>query len=247
MATRRKYRDGGAVNPDNHISADVAAPVVHEVRPAPSDDDDPVKSGLEAIKRAEELHRQHAYADHAEKVDQFAGLSDWKKDFLKQNPILTLPHVATVAQKIYQAGIASGLADDSDELGNFVLEKTSAELRRQREMRERMPAPESEHRRRLADELEREAEQIAATAPPAAPKQAPTSQRSMPISAPVSRAMPSMTSGAMPTRITLSPEQIQIARTAYSAPDMTDAQKEKAYAMNLLKMERMRKAGTLNE
>jgi hypothetical protein len=246
VATRRKYRDGGAVNSDNYTSADVAPPAV-EVRPAasPEPDVDPVKRALDATLRAEELHRQHAYADHAEKVDQFAGLSSWKRDFLKANPILTLPHVATAAQKIYHAGLASGLADDSEELGNYVLEKTSAELRRQRELRERMPAPEPEHRKRLAAELEAEVAQMDGVAPTSATKQAP--QRSMPISAPVSRAMPSLTSGAMPMRITLSPEQIQVARSAYSAPDMTNAEKEKAYALNLMKMERMRKAGTLNE
>jgi hypothetical protein len=246
MATRRKYKDGGVVHDDR--SADVAPPAV-EVRPAASPvDDDPVRRGLAEIQRAEELARQHAYADHAAKVDQFAGLSDWKRSYLKANPVLTLGHIAPIAQKVYRDALAAGMADDSEELGNFVLEKTSEALRRQREMREKMPAPDHEHRKRLADELEREAAAMDAPAPQSASKQAPIpSQRSMPVSAPVSRSMPSMTSGAMPTRITLSPEQIQIARTAYSAPDMTDAQKEKAYAMNLLKMERMRRAGTLNE
>ena len=39
-------------------------------------------------------------------VDQFAGLSDWKKDFLKSDPILTLGHIAPVASKIYHTALA---------------------------------------------------------------------------------------------------------------------------------------------
>jgi hypothetical protein len=244
MATRRRYiakKDGGAVLSDDR-STDLGPPA-QEARPAASPiDDDPVRRGLAEMQRAEELTRQHAYNDHADKVDQFAGLSDWKKEYLKSNPILTLPHVATVAQKVYRDALASGIPDDSEAIGNYVLEKTSEALRRQREARERMPAPDHEHRKRLADELEREAAQMAEPAPPAATNKAPKFTQ-----APVSRAMPSLTSGAAPMRITLSPEQIQIARTAYSAPDMTDAQKEKAYALNLMKMERMRRNGTLNE
>jgi hypothetical protein len=247
VATRRRYKDGGAVKSDNSSGADVESPVVnHEVRPAPSPepDVDPVKRGLAEIQRAEQMYR-----DLAEQQRQAnAGATPRQQRFIEKHPILMAPHVYPIARQAYLEALAAGLRPDTDENENFVLEKTSEALRRQRQMREAMPAPDHEHRVRLADELEREvAQQMDEPAPTSAPTKAPPPQRSMPISAPVSRAMPSMTSGAMPTRITLNPEQIMVARNSFTDPSLTDAQKEKMYAMNLMKMMQMRKAGTLNE
>lgn len=69
------------------------------------------------------------------------------------------------------------------------------------------------------------------TAPAADPPQ--PARRSMPVSAPVSRDVPSA-NGQRPTssKITLSEEERRIARTSFTAPDMTDAQKELLYAKN---------------
>jgi hypothetical protein len=73
-------------------------------------------------------------------------------------------------------------------------------------------------------------------------------KRSAPVSAPVSRAMPSMTTGsAIPTRVTLSPEEVQVARTSFTDPSLTNAEREKMYYLNKVRMLQMRKAGTLNE
>jgi hypothetical protein len=79
------------------------------------------------------------------------------------------------------------------------------------------------------------------------PVNAPEPRRSMPVAAPVSRAMPSMTSGAIPTRITLSPEEVMVARTSFTDPSLTNAEREKMYYLNKVRMLAMRKDGTLNE
>jgi hypothetical protein len=80
-------------------------------------------------------------------------------------------------------------------------------------------------------------------AAPAAPTAQPQ-RRSIPMSAPVSRDTPTY-SGQKPasTTMTLTEEERRIARTAYTAPDMTDAQKEYAYAKNKQKLQRMRANG----
>ena len=84
--------------------------------------------------------------------------------------------------------------------------------------------------------------------PAAAPASEPQPQqrRSMPVSAPVTRDVPT-TSGQRqtPSQITLSPEEVQIARSAYTDPTgkMTNADKERAYALNKIKLQKMRSNG----
>src|SRR5882762_5390904 len=81
----------------------------------------------------------------------------------------------------------------------------------------------------------------------AAPAAAPAAQpqrRSMPMSAPVSRDVPSASGQRQAsTTMTLTEEERRIARTSYTADDMTDAQKEYAYAKNKQKLQRMRANG----
>ena len=81
-------------------------------------------------------------------------------------------------------------------------------------------------------------------APAAAPAAPQPQRRSMPMSAPVSRDVPT-TSGQRQTSttMTLTEEERRIARTSYTADDMTDAQKEYAYAKNKQKLQRMRANG----
>lgn len=82
----------------------------------------------------------------------------------------------------------------------------------------------------------------AAQAP--AHQQQPPQRRSMPVTAPVSREVPS-SSGERPasTGMTLTAEERFIARNAFTDPNMTNAQKEKLYAMNKAKLQRERAAG----
>jgi hypothetical protein len=77
--------------------------------------------------------------------------------------------------------------------------------------------------------------------------QEPTHRRSMPVSAPVSRDIPGPSGVRTSSKITLSPEEREIARKSFSAPDMTDEQKEKLYAMNKAKLQRMRSNGQYHQ
>jgi hypothetical protein len=100
--------------------------------------------------------------------------------------------------------------------------------------------------------LEREAEELQRTDEWAQrePLPIPTPRRSIPISAPVSRDVPSVSTGrsqSLGNTVTLSPAEREIARKSYSAPDMTDEMKERAYAMGKKRMLQMRANGTLNE
>ena len=62
-------------------------------------------------------------------------------------------------------------------------------------------------------------------------------RRSMPVSAPVSRDVPTASGQRQPsTKMTLSEEERRIARTSFTASDMTNAQKELLYAQNKRKL-----------
>ena len=80
---------------------------------------------------------------------------------------------------------------------------------------------------------------------PAAPEPAPQPQRrSMPVSAPVSRDVPTANGQRQPSsKITLTAEERAIAHTSFTAPDMTNAQKELLYAQNKRKLATMRANG----
>lgn len=81
---------------------------------------------------------------------------------------------------------------------------------------------------------------------PAAPAPAPA-RRSMPVSAPVSREVPTASGQRRSNTMTLSPEEREIARNSFGsikgAPDLTNDQKERLYAENKAKLNRMRASG----
>ncbi len=80
-------------------------------------------------------------------------------------------------------------------------------------------------------------------AAPAPEPQTQPQRRSMSVSAPVSRDVPGPSGQRQTNRITLTPEERDIARKSFSASDMTDEQKERLYAMNKAKLIRMRANG----
>lgn len=78
----------------------------------------------------------------------------------------------------------------------------------------------------------------------AAAPAAVTQRRSMPVSAPVSREVPTATGERQPSKsMTLSEEERRIARSSFTASDMTNAQKEYLYAQNKRKLQTMRANG----
>ena len=68
-------------------------------------------------------------------------------------------------------------------------------------------------------------------------------KRSMPMSAPVSRAAPSTSGQRNEGKMTLTAEEREVARNSFSASDMTNAQKEYLYAQNKSKLRKMRANG----
>lgn len=88
----------------------------------------------------------------------------------------------------------------------------------------------------------------ATTTPGPTPSPAPgPARRSMPVAAPVSREVPTASGQRNANQITLTPEQREVARNAFGsvrgAPDLTNAQKERLYAENLQRLNRMRASG----
>lgn len=78
----------------------------------------------------------------------------------------------------------------------------------------------------------------------AAPAEPQPQRRSMPVSAPVSRDVPSSSGERQPsTKMTLTEDERRIARTSFTASDMTNAQKEYLYAQNKRKLQTMRANG----
>jgi hypothetical protein len=84
-------------------------------------------------------------------------------------------------------------------------------------------------------------------APAAAPQPEPQPQpqrRSMPMTAPVSRDVPTPSGQRQSSsKVTLTAEERQIARTSFTAPDMTNEQKELLYARNKQRLAQQRANG----
>jgi len=277
MVSRRKYkvrgyRDGGAVKPSVEASADVPPPPADALPPpAP---DDTMQRIVAATRHAEELQRQARQAPPPtieSYVDSLPGLSDHKRAFLKAHPELLERDNARTAALQYQAALAEGIPDDTEEMNQRLLSavRGEAQLRRQRDVASANAAigvmthlPQIDRRDddQAADRLDREASAIRATmqaesATPVAmaenlPAPAPSPRgRSLPVAAPVSREVPSASGQRTADfrNITLSPAEREIARNSFSDPNMTDAQRERLYAKNKAIMLAMRANGTLNE
>jgi hypothetical protein len=209
---------------------DEAAAAGSPSQPPPTlEDESPVKAALERIKHAEQLQAR-MQAQYPQQIPQQAQtpqppqLSQWKLDFLKANPELVENEEATsLTRYTYLAALRRGIRDDTPAMNEAILAGWS----------------------RMRGAVENVSHKPEREEPPV---NAPEPRRSMPVSAPVSRGAPDLSSGrSIPQRITLSATEVEIARNSYSAPDMTNEQKERAYAMAKLRMIQMRKDGTLNE
>ena len=85
----------------------------------------------------------------------------------------------------------------------------------------------------------------AAAAPAPDPAPQPQQRRSMPVTAPVSRDVPTASGQRQASSVTLSPEEVRVAHTSFTDPTgkMTNADKERLYALNKMKLARMRSNG----
>jgi hypothetical protein len=255
----KHYRYGGRVLADATIPDD--APPQSEAPPVMQGDDALVRAA-EATRRADELQR----APPQQSLDEFVEslpISDHKKDFLKQWPQMLEETRAKIMHRHHQAALAEGIPDDTPDMDRFLLDAVNREMSGSNAARRAMPHevvgysveknyPETVEQ--AAEKLDREVSGLllqqeaqrsiptnAVLGIPEAPKPKPR----IPFSAPVSRDLPTATGESMSssTKVTLTAEERQIARNSYTAPDMTNEQKELAYARMKLRLARERANG----
>lgn len=253
MATRRKYK----------ASAD--APVeIADVGPAPAGAlseevqetaESPLIAQIAAAQRAEELQRQRAQQQPQtleQYIDNLPDLSPHKRGFLKRYPVMLNPEVSPVMAKHYQAGLRSGLRDDTPELDQFLLVNVTRDLQHREQLAAAHAPPTQEAAQAYdagettADDLAREAEALYAEHHADAPTATPTPRRSIPVSAPVSRDVPSASGGrASSQNNTLSRDEREIARVSF--PHLPARQAEFEYLKNRKRMHEMKANGYWDE
>jgi hypothetical protein len=260
MATRRRYKSGGVV-PSTPETVDVSAPAVETivvpppvvadggsvVPPAAPDSHEPVRAMLDASRHAEQLQWQRQAIEREIASYQ---ISDFKKDFLRQNPMLLNDAIKPISQRVHQAALAAGVPDDTPEMNAAMLAGIHEQIYGRGQVAPPPPVPD-EHQmdkrdvEAAAQELAAEAEAIRApNAPVIAP---PPPRRSLPISAPVSRDIPTASGQrfSQQTSVTLSKEERELSHGAYHWLPKAEAERE--YAKQKSIMLSRRADGTLNE
>jgi hypothetical protein len=231
MATRRKYRDGGRVPVIDNII--VAPPVETPIAAPPADDGNPLVRAHAAQMRAEEIQRNAAKQPQSiagrppttidEHIDAMP-ISEHKKAFLRANPNFLEPDTAKQVHFHYSAALGAGVVDDTPQMNERILDG----IKRERE--------------RAVQDARSVVE--AAAAPPRRP--------SVQVSAPVSRAAPTMSGRREPDgQNTLSPEERDIARRSIidrpDMPKMSDSEKEYQYLQNRNRYRAMLADGSYSE
>jgi hypothetical protein len=222
-------------------------PVEH-AQPAPASDS-PVADALAAIKRAEEWQRQQ----QAQPAD---GLTEPQRQFLRQHPhVLQDPRTLAFYAK---AAIDRGIPADTPQFFESILAGFQREYERGAEHAKHLAEMAQPHR--AADKGREQAEEIiehaqamlpdvplpaADTSPPPMSRPPPAAaRRSVPVSAPVHRDVPTFSGNReayVDTKLTA--EERDIARRSFTAPDMTNEQKEYSYWVQREKLRRLRATG----
>ena len=264
MATRRKYKETAPVEAEVTIIPAEAAPASS---PAPASASppggSPLIAQLAAQRHAEELQRQRAQQPAQPEpvtLEQHIGrmpISEHKKTFLRQHPEMLRTELAPVMAKHYTEGLRSGLQDDSTELDQHILDNVAREVDQLRALTSVTDANRQDYEhdraskwvdRQIEQEQERqraqmtnaqkellEAQQRRASAPP------PSIKRNIPMSAPVSRDVPTA-GGQSSSRTTLSAEERDVAHRSYR--HMTPQQAEWTYAQQKKRLAAMRADGS---
>jgi hypothetical protein len=272
LATRKRYPNKTARLASYSTGGSVAGAEGPPPSPPPPPPEHPdpaadhaITRAIEAQRRAEALHHdpQRAVSEY---VDSLPGLSDYKKSFLRRYPLLLQPENTQILRAEYHAALQEGVPDDSDQMEHRLLTGIMARMRHNQAAENGARAavmqapPELEPSiERMAERLDHQAHQIhqvarvadstplgLALAPDDVMPPAPRA-RSLPISAPVSRDIPTV-SGQRPVdlrSITLSPEERIIARGSYHW--LPNDQAENLYARQKAKLAAMRAAGTYSE
>jgi hypothetical protein len=265
LATRRRYKTGGAVAADIPVeSADVVLPPEVPADPVIGDDgDDAIMRAAQGVLRAEEIQRQQQAPPTLDQIiANIPNLTDHKRAFLRAHPQFVTHGPSTQAMsQAYRAAMRAGIADDTEQMNQAILEgvdriqdrQLDHEVQVARLTAARPRAEEPATISRLTQEPE---------VPPAPqsnggmvhePAPAPI-RKSMPITAPVSRDVPSASGPRVSEArtITLTAEQRLIARNSFGpikdrngrVVDMSDDEKERLYASNLRRYQQMLANGT---
>jgi hypothetical protein len=205
--------------------------------PAEPASGDALMRALEAQRRAEELQRDPAAMQRIaieQHIDRMPGLTEHKRAFLKAHPqLIADKFLSEATARSYQAALNQGVPDDSEEMNAAILagvqEKWESDVkvfemaaastpsRSEPQPTRAAPAPEIT---RLEEPAIRQM-MDPSNAPPRStpaeaglpPMPATSRARGVPLSAPVSRNIPSPT-GRPTGSITLTPEEREIARNS---------------------------------
>lgn len=204
-------------------------PVVDPPPPPPIEESDPIKQALQAQLDAERLARENPPRNPVDDIiDSLEGLSDHKRDFLRRNPWAMEREMAAIVQRVHKTALDAGIPDDTPEMDTYLVSGVDRELTARIEKSPpAKPLP-----------------PVMQPPPPAPPR------RHVPVSAPVTREV--MTSSgkplqARPSSVTLTAEERAIARNSFGYGGLSNAEKERLYALNKAKYQRMREDGTYTD
>jgi len=180
---------------------------------------------LDHMKKAEALVREQLAGQHGVRpealapvsVDQHIDgmpISVHKKQFLRAHPELLDSARSHAFAFHYARALHDGIADDSEEMNQAILRGVHGEAQRE------------QINKTLAAALE--------------PPPAPPRRNSLPMTAPVSRSVPSLSTGrSTPTRVTLNPEEREAARLSGVS--------ETVYAAGKLRLQQAKREGRYQE
>jgi len=230
-ATRGRFEDGGfptGILGDAPPAATTQQPPSAESSLA-TEHDNPLMHALAAQQRAEQMHAQQPQRSAIEqRIEKIPGLTDHKKNLLRQFPVIVEdPVVGQMFNRHYQAGLQSGLGDDTPELDHYLIANVVSEIE-QRDQHRRQLESEDVAVQRLDDEAAAHLRSYA-PAPIAPPSKPPAPRRLMQISAPVTREVP-MISGERRQENTLNQDERFIAHTSF--PHLPKPQAEYEYLKN---------------
>jgi hypothetical protein len=257
MVTTRKYRSpqayfrGGAVPGDDADSESGKEAARADAPPSPPPhDDDAVMHAAEAQRRAEELQRAHVAQQHqaAQKPPDperlISGLPGPAQAWLrahpefvgdpKQNAELQAVHSYLVGRK--------GVPQFSDEYFRALDNEFGFDAPPRSEPPPSPAIPSYVSGSPEPSQAAHIAPAMTAPPPPAPPR------RSMPLSAPVARDVPSLGGQRVSGRqIILTPEERMIARNSFTDPTLTNEQKELLYAQNKARYQQMLSDGSYSD
>ncbi|WP_316234238.1 hypothetical protein [Bradyrhizobium sp. SZCCHNR1098] len=207
-----------------------------------------VREALARQRRAEELSAEMSRMSPVERelAQRFPDMTPAERWFVLQHPeVLHEDNVHFVAES-YQRGQRIGLQRGSKELFALILDDIDT---RQRAARGAESLDRDVERERLISAAQGGAPEIPAepaveTASEPSLPAIPAPRKGMPMAAPVSRSEPPTYSGRPREPNFLTPEEREIARNSFSAPGMTNAQKEYLYLKNKQRYHQMVRDGT---